>query len=265
MKKHKKNHPEISFIVPAYNNINLLKKTIQSIQNQTNLAYEILVIDDCSNKPLKNFFRTNKTNLRIFRNINNRGPSYSRNLGAKYSKADYLCFLDSDDILSNNFGSKMLSEIKKYESPIICLSSSIKQNDSSYTPVIINDLRNIYLQYLYKYNNKQISVEHFFLTSPSRMIFPKKIAMEFPFNEKMRQCEDWEMILRLMRKYSIYICPKKMVGFRFSKTSQTSIQRKKNGVECYTNMINLLPMNRKYTLPVISFRAYIRILEHLYV
>lgn len=264
MKKNNKIKPDITFIVPTYNNINTLKKTIESISNQINLNYEIIIVDDFSDKPIKFLLNFNDKNLKIFRNNSNSGPSFSRNFGLDHARGEFICFLDSDDILSIDFGTKMLSEAKARKSPILCLSNGIKDTNSSYFPIIINYVRNIFLRFLYVFNNKQISIEHFFTASPSRMIFPKKIAKTFQFNESMRQCEDWEMVLRILKKYKIFIYPRELVSFRFSNNSQTNIQRKINGVKCYTDMINMIPMKNRSNPAIYAFRIYIKVLEQIY-
>ena len=39
----------ISIIIPTYNSIKFIKKTIKSILNQTHKDFEIIFVDDCSN------------------------------------------------------------------------------------------------------------------------------------------------------------------------------------------------------------------------
>ena len=92
-----------SIIVPTFNNYELLKKTIKSVENQTSKNYELIIVDnnsaDKTDEVIKN---CNIENL-IYKKINNQGIiAKSRNLGAKVSNGDWLIFLDSDDTISKD-------------------------------------------------------------------------------------------------------------------------------------------------------------------
>ena len=57
----------VSIIIPFYSNINLLKKTVKSVLNQTFNKYEIIIIHD-NPKSLTNNFKNifkSKKNLKI--------------------------------------------------------------------------------------------------------------------------------------------------------------------------------------------------------
>ena len=47
------NSPLVSIIIPYYNRPNKLERCLNSIDSQTYTKYEIIVVDDCSNIPIK--------------------------------------------------------------------------------------------------------------------------------------------------------------------------------------------------------------------
>lgn len=90
--------PFFSIILPTYNQANFLKKSIQSILNQTFKNWELIIIDNNSTDKTQKVIRSiNDRRLRVFK-IDNKGLlAKSRNLGIKKSKSDWICFIDSDD------------------------------------------------------------------------------------------------------------------------------------------------------------------------
>lgn len=89
-----------SIIIPTYNNLKFLKKTIASVEKQEFRNFEIIVIDDGSTDGtllfLKNYKK--KINLKFFTIKRFGGPAKPRNIGIKKAKGEWLCFLDSDDL-----------------------------------------------------------------------------------------------------------------------------------------------------------------------
>ena len=89
-----KNNQIISVIVPCFNSGKTLRRTIESIKNQTWENKEIIVVNDGSNdkKTLKILedFKDDKL-LKII-NQNNKGLSAARNTGVLNSKGSYLFF-----------------------------------------------------------------------------------------------------------------------------------------------------------------------------
>ena len=91
----------VSVIIPYYENLRLLKKSLKSVLQQSYNNLEIILINDNPKKnlnfELKNIL-TNSKKIKIINNKINCGAGLSRNKGIKYSKGEYIAFLDSDDI-----------------------------------------------------------------------------------------------------------------------------------------------------------------------
>lgn len=111
----------ISFICLCYNQEKSIIKLIKSIQ-YAHIPYEIIVIDDKSDDNSVNNIENLKDNnikiIKLNKNINNQ--SYSRNLGVKLSKGNYIMYMDGDDYynsyelnkLYNNLNNSDLISIK---------------------------------------------------------------------------------------------------------------------------------------------------------
>lgn len=94
------NQPLISVIIPAYNAEKYLKEALDSVLSQTYQNWECIIIDDGSTddtqKIVQDYITQDKRFIYFFQK--NQGLSAARNSGIKIAKADYIAFLDSDDI-----------------------------------------------------------------------------------------------------------------------------------------------------------------------
>ena len=90
----------VSIIIPFYNEKNYFEECIESVLNQTYLNYEIIIINDGSDKifeeKLENLQSKNPEKIKVF-NKKNEGVSLARNLGIQKSEGEYIAFLDADD------------------------------------------------------------------------------------------------------------------------------------------------------------------------
>lgn len=96
--------PKVSVIVLNYNNLNVIRRCIETlITHKSRYDYEIIVIDngskDGSYEILKNFY---SENIILVQNSKN-GCSSGRNLGVKKSNGKYICFLDSDQWIESDY------------------------------------------------------------------------------------------------------------------------------------------------------------------
>ena len=120
----------ISIVIPAYNRAELLKKTLNSIEDQTSSNWECIVVDDFSNDNTKEVVcEFNKRNERIkyYLNEHKKGAQGARNTGIDHSKYDWVMFFDSDNKMHPDFVEKMIPLISEcvYNDVIACCSEII--------------------------------------------------------------------------------------------------------------------------------------------
>ena len=101
-----KEHKDVSAVVLYFNDVKIVE-TIRSIENQTIKPKEIIIIDDYSDIPINE--KLVNPNCRIIRNNRNMGRGYSRNLGIKECKSEFVVFCDSSNSLCENFIEKALN------------------------------------------------------------------------------------------------------------------------------------------------------------
>ena len=91
----------ISIIIPYYKKKEFLKKSLNSVLEQTYKNFEIIIIYDDEDQRDLFFLRTlikRHKRIRLIINKKNLGAGLSRNKAIKMSKGKYVAFIDADDI-----------------------------------------------------------------------------------------------------------------------------------------------------------------------
>lgn len=112
----------VSVIIPVYNAESYLKTCIESVLHQTIKDIEIICINDGSTDQSLNILRNYQKYDQRVKVIDrkNCGAAYSRNIGMKESKGEYLFFLDSDDWLPSEDVLETLYSYSKENSLDVC-------------------------------------------------------------------------------------------------------------------------------------------------
>lgn len=111
----------LEVIIPAYNCVSTLPRTLDSLVAQSNPAFTVLLVDDCSTQDLTQITNqySDKLSISYVRNSENVGCGMTRQRGMDETKADYITFLDSDDILLPGAIDTWLKEIDRTSPEVI--------------------------------------------------------------------------------------------------------------------------------------------------
>ena len=92
----------ISVIIPAYNAEKTIWRALKSIENQTLLPNEVIVVDDCSsdrtNEIIREYMKESRLVIRHEIQSTNSGAASARNAGWNIASEKYVAFLDADDM-----------------------------------------------------------------------------------------------------------------------------------------------------------------------
>ena len=92
------NTPLVSCILTTYNREALFVRALNSIINQTYKNLQIIIVDDNSiDRTAEIALSFSDTRLLYIKHEMNFGLAKSRNTGMRYSRGEYICFLDDDD------------------------------------------------------------------------------------------------------------------------------------------------------------------------
>ncbi len=89
--------PKVSVIIPAYNAMDYLPESLNSVFIQTFEDYEVIVVDDGSQDDIKTWAATVQDPRFRLVSQKNRGLAGARNTGIREARGEYLALLDADD------------------------------------------------------------------------------------------------------------------------------------------------------------------------
>lgn len=95
---------KMTVIMPVYNRGNIVKKSVDSVLDQTFKNFELLIIDDCSTDDTWEIITSFKDpRIKCYKLAKNSGAAAARNYGIENSNGSFISFLDSDDTLEREF------------------------------------------------------------------------------------------------------------------------------------------------------------------
>ncbi len=118
---------KVSVIVPVFNVGKFIEKTLTSLCNQTFTNLEIVVIDDGSEDQsgaICDRFAGYDSRIKVVHQ-KNQGITKTRNSGIRLATGDYLCFVDSDDWISENFIDALVNASEREKTDIAFTNHSI--------------------------------------------------------------------------------------------------------------------------------------------
>ena len=95
-----KNQPLVTVYIPTYNRVDLLKRAVKSVQEQTYQNLEIIIVDDCSTDGTHAYLeQLVKEDKRVcyFLKETNSGACVSRNIAIENAHGEFITGLDDDD------------------------------------------------------------------------------------------------------------------------------------------------------------------------
>lgn len=208
----------ISVIIPTYNRAHLLKRAINSVLNQTYKDIEVIIVDDCSEdntKEVVNSIESKK--IRYIRLENNSGACKARNVGIKKSSGEYIAFLDSDDEWCPDKLEKQYNYLIMNESNIVVCNYNYEKWNKTKLAMRKSNNFITYDELLYKN----------YVTTGA--ILTKKSILEDVgfFDESMPRYQDWELALRISKKYKIGFMDEPLLTLHYQQNSITNSTSKK--------------------------------------
>ena len=113
--KRNENEVKISIIMPCYNSQDYIQKTLDSVFNQTFKDFELICVNDGSKD---NTLKILEENAKVHPNMKvvtkkNEGGKGTSIYGIKYICGKYVCIVDNDDYLSNDYLEELYKCITK--------------------------------------------------------------------------------------------------------------------------------------------------------
>ena len=144
---------KVSIIVPVYNVEKYIEKCLKSLISQSYKNIEIILIDDGSKDnsgKICDTYKRKDSRIKVIHK-ENAGVSEARNLGIQKATGRYLCFVDADDFVMNDYIEYMHQLIVKESSDIaVCtkMFSNFNEEQSSDEMIEVLDRENAIIRIL---------------------------------------------------------------------------------------------------------------------
>lgn len=248
----KKSSPLVSIVITYFKKRKYIKKTLNSVFNQTYKNYELIFVYDDNDKKdlvyIKNLISKFKKKKLII-NKNNVGVSKSRNIGINSSKGSYIAFIDSDDTWKKD---KLLKQLKfmKKKSYIFTFTSYGIMDENDKIICNRNVVKDATYSELYKSN----------FIGLSTVIVNKKLFPNLRFPDLKTQ-EDYALWLYLLRKgFKLRHFNKNLSTWTRTKNSlsSNSFQKLKDAFRLYFYLENKNFIFAIYSVLILTYNKLIK-------
>ena len=199
--------PLVSVIITTHNRLDLLKKAIDSVRNQSYKNFELIVVDDASIDGTKEYCEGQDFDYIYIPQEESKGGNHARNIGIKSAKGKYCAFLDDDDRWKESYLEKMVGLIEEKGCGMVYSGVTYEQyngDDVQYEDIVHGfdgDLSTIVLYSAF--------------ASTSCMMVNKELLNHIGmFDENLTAWQDYELVLRIAQETSIYFVREPLIYYR---------------------------------------------------
>ncbi len=187
--------PVVSVIIPTYNRLDSLQKTVDSVLSQTFSDFELIIIDDGSTDDTFSRFNNAKLPVRYYYQPH-LGVSAARNRGIRLSKGNYIAFLDSDDLWMQEKLKLQYEFMLKSSDIYICQTNEIWIRNG----VRINPRQ----RHIKPSGNIFYKCLELCIISPSAVMMKREFFdIVGLFDETLPVCEDYDLWLRSSYRFEV--------------------------------------------------------------
>lgn len=198
----------VSVILPVYNCERFIRQSIESILNQSYKNIELIVIDDGSNDNSLKIINSYLYDIRlVVISRENKGLVFTLNEGIKISKGEYVARMDADDICDIKRLQKQVDFLNRNKKVAVvgCSYHIITEGDE-----VIGCRRFISSDFYLK----SICLIGSPFAHPTVMFNKKLLGNDLVYDEKYKHAEDYELWLRLSKKYKFNSIREPLFSYR---------------------------------------------------
>jgi glycosyltransferase involved in cell wall biosynthesis len=222
-------NPKVSICIPAYQQPEFLRRSLNSVVKQTFGDYEVVITDDsrCDEvKKVAEEFIGQIRDLKYFKNTLRKGPPENWNESMRRASGEYIKILHHDDWLADEASlekyAKMLEDNSKADFAFSATSNMTAAGERFSIHSLSEEQLNLLRhrpEYLFQGN---------LIGAPSAVIFRASLGLEF--DPKLKWLVDIEFYMRLLAQNPNFIyCPEELVcvsenPYRVTLESQNNVQ-----------------------------------------
>jgi glycosyltransferase involved in cell wall biosynthesis len=210
--------PKVSVIIPTHNRAESLPSAITSILNQTFQDFEIIIIDDASKDHTREVIANfNDARIKVIHNQVSKGAAGARNIAIMNSSCEYIAFLDDDD--------EWLPEKLKIQTCL--LDNSPPEVGGVCTGYFT--IEKMSERILSTVNYEMIDLSKGNPIATSSILLRRECFEKCGlFDESMLACSDYDMWIRISKKFSFKTIGNTLVKYYINENGLTLNYEKKS-------------------------------------
>ena len=190
--------PLVSVIVPTYNRPDQLEETIKSIRAQTYPNVEIIVVNDCGADVEERITTLNRDRtITYVKHGTNRGLAAARNTGIKVARGKYIAYLDDDDLFYPRHVETLVRALEGSDYRVAYTDAHRAHQEKRNGRYVVTK-RDV--PYSFDFDYDRILQTNFI---PVLCFMHERSCVEETglFDESLKRLEDWDMWIRMSRKF----------------------------------------------------------------
>jgi len=206
----------VTVVIPTYNRVHLLERSLDSVLGQTLAADEIIVVDDGSTDNTVSTVKSRHPEVKLIQQ-DNLGVSAARNAGISAARHEWIALLDSDDIWHENKLERQMTALNNAPEYLICHSDEIWIRDGAR----VNQMNKHKKTggYIFQHCLPLCAI------SPSAVMIHRSLFEEIGlFDETLPACEDYDLWLRICSRYPVLFIDEALITKHGGHDDQLSRQ-----------------------------------------
>lgn len=201
---------DASVIVPTHNRLRLLPATIDSILHQTDVRFQLIIVNDGSTDGTERWIgrlAASDRRITVIHHDKPQGPSAARNAGIARATGHWIAFCDDDDLWASDKLAAQLSALRASEARWACTSAVLVNENLEITGhqrvrggEVLSDL-----------------IQRNTIWSGSSVIAEATLLRDLGgFDPMLNACEDWDLWIRLAQHSPLAAVERPLLAHRQS-------------------------------------------------
>lgn len=211
---------KVSVIIPTYNRAGMIKRSIDSVLNQTYSDFELIVVDDGSTDHTEQIINNYEdVRLRYLRTEQRYGANHARNIGIENAEGEFIAFQDSDDFWTKDKLERQIQIFEQFPQIDVVWCRYCRIMSSGMSQIVPG----ICVRNTSQTETEKMLAKCNIIGTPTMVVRKKCFEEAGLFDEAIHRFQDWELCIRFVQRFRFYFMEEVLVEAYESKSSITNI------------------------------------------
>ncbi len=201
----------VSVIIPSFNHGKYLSNAVESVWMQNYHAIEVIVVDDGSTDDTADIAKQIAGIKYIYQK--NQGLSAARNTGIRNSSGEFFIFLDADDWLLPGAIAININYLLQNEAlAFVSGAHEWVTVDNGKSIDVAREINGDHYLHLLQSN---------YIGMHATVMYRRWVFDYFLFDKTLKACEDYDLYLKIARKFPVFHHTHKIAAYRIHTTNMS--------------------------------------------